>query len=211
MHFEKIIPAPKYVYRFLPEDFVEAACAGKFLLRRLSYYRGLEGLSDRGDDLDGAVRAKLNVTGHDSPSWEPDPLLLKVGIYAANCTNGTINAAKTTVIEDKYFVLCTSLNRPEALGSEGRNAIIRISNIVEFTRAIASRHRDEIRKFHVGPVDYKEREFDVREADLAPSAFVKQPRFAHEQEVRFLWEARGSQDNLLTDCPDAGALVERVG
>lgn len=180
------------------------------MLRRLSYYREIERNSERGDEMEGAVRGTLQVEGYDALGDEPDPLLLKVGVSAKRSKNLTINASLTTRVRDDYFVLCASLIEADHLKSEGWNALVRIRGIVEFASAIARSHSDRIGSFWVGPVQYQERDFDVRLATLVPDPCVKRERYSIEREVRFLWTAPSEPDTLLTDCPEAGALVERI-
>jgi len=122
----------------------------------------------------------------------------------------TFSNVNSTQIGLDSFVLCFSAAPSAVLASGGRNILLRISDIEALGKLLTEAHQADVGPFECGLVAYGQRSFDPREAFLEPNPFIKEARFSDENEIRLVAHAIDDRATLLTNCPRARSLIERV-
>lgn len=197
-------------YRYLSAAHAIQAMSGKFLLRRLSYYRSEECPPDRRDEMENQTKGVLNVVskGNEIPA-EHYAAMRRVGIHIAPgaVRNLIVSDDQHFFIGPDFFVLCLSSTKTDRLATEGRDSIVKVSDVEGVGRLIASTHSDVLRFTTAGAVSYESRNFDPLTALKSPDPLKKETRFQQESEIRIVWEALDQRTTLLTHCPDIAPYI----
>jgi hypothetical protein len=203
-------------YRAVEEKYADAALSGQFLLRRLSYYRSLECPPERRDELEASVRAKVDrwhIKSYDDSSKQTRESLRAMGVHVApgvTMRNVSFNNVNSVQIGQDNFVLCFSTFPGANLSAGGRDVLLKISDVEELGKLLTEAQQADVHPFKCGRVQYGPRSFDPREAFMEPDPFIKEARFADENEVRLIARPMDDRVTLLTNCKRARSLIERV-
>jgi hypothetical protein len=202
-------------YRYLDPKWADEAAAGRFLLRRLSYYRSLECPQHSRDELEGMVEGYVDYEHFDvvdDSTPDRQELLRHFGIKADGMRDFTFSENRVFHVVPDYFVLCCTQVIARRMEDGGRSAIIRISDVDELGRRVSLTHADVLSGHAADVVTYEERRYDPRKERLEAHPFRKERRFMIEQEARVIWKARAEYEytTLQVDCPAVSPLISRI-
>ena len=179
------------LYKFLPEQYVDALLNGTVLFRNLVYFRSIEG-DPRRDDYEGA---HVDAPDHDVEITNVTTGLKLSGRFAYHNTSNHL---------DRIYCFCLSLSSSASLQKFG-SACVEFNNPTEFERRlrVAIARKARVRRFEkpllIGkPVRY----YKVTEAaplgvnikDCRNISFLKRAAFEEEREFRFACARRGGYE-----------------
>ena len=184
------------IYRFFEEEqYADRLVDGYIWIGTLEGYRKSDD-PERGDKDEAIHTYHTGAITGDGTDKNLQTIASRLGAKVSeNCKDITFkDCIGKTQIKDA-FVLCTTKHFDTGRMEEFRDYCVKIKFPSVFLNLVAQ-DLYSLFKMRIGgrvaPVIYREREFKGLEPEPGQIGFVKPPdKYAHQQEVRFLWELEG--------------------
>ncbi len=195
-------------YRYLQPEFADDFRRGRIYIGTMESFSALE--DAQADPLDSG--AQLNIDAHIKDPSDPRlATLAQVGFnltrgYDVHFTNCSVHYAATG------HALCMSLvpDNPAFL-KEGKTAVFEIADTEKFGILLTQAGGGCLSfRMSGGPVYYENRISSLNQGLIHADPFKKDPKFAHEKEIRLFWDTADAVSPVIVSAPLAAALIKQV-
>lgn len=194
---------------------------GQFQISRISDFRHPNS-GPLADELDAATVTRAGKdfisdaeVSANSPRVQALQGMIDVGAQAAHSHanpdgGGLIQDVEFLRFSPDYWALCLSAR----FGSAAANyydASIEISDLHAFAGALRQAHQDVLGPWQIGRMRYMPRRFTLDDGLQLPDHFIKEPRFAPEEEIRIVWQpVTNDMGPIRTSALNATRYLKRV-
>ena len=201
-------------FKHVALDFADRFAAGAVRIGTFEYYRAMEG--DRRDPLEGLTLDIFNKTiGNEGPAKRDNEILGLIGFEVLGGQRIKISNVHVYDEVPSPYIFCCSIEADYPLAERDGLAIFAIIDLIGFGKAVVEAAGGNFgKRWGFSEVTYSPRVGNPFESGhlLQADPLVKDPKFAAEREIRFLFEPNGPPKAPYLDLhvPAIGAFIHRL-